>query len=381
MRKSQEEQNKCPKEQEQIVLDNEEIYINDLSSGEKWDNLDRLFSFFSTKEGEINITAGYYFSEIVCSLINKEPEKILSYIYSRKEVLDYLVDNIGHRFVQSLLKKILNLDKDATKKDINFKFFKHRFTLFRRLAIEAEKKEGSAFENTMEIFIDLVREEENIADGDYFIEKLLKQKKNFSRLFNSINKKKSRKLVELVGLILRTVFFDKENGSDQWVSRKQSAMKSEEKEIEGESSGVKFNFNENYEEETAFDGIEDDLEIEIEVKGELKKEEEEGQKTNQSTAETSKDKIKNLELELFDQEEMDKTELISVVDEGLKRVFSCLEDEPREGVLQSDGVLVKTDSTFKIHVLRLLKIIGGLEYNSVKDVLLKEEVLVTLFVD
>lgn len=72
-------------------MDNEEIYLNTLS-GSHFPNLDKLFSFLVENDLQgFNLTAGAYFAKIVHSLLKMNQDKLLTYVYSRYEIMGVLI--------------------------------------------------------------------------------------------------------------------------------------------------------------------------------------------------------------------------------------------------------------------------------------------------
>ena len=74
-------------------MDNEEIYLNILNPG-KYPHLDKLMDFISEPEQlTSNLTACAYFSNILTSLLKAYPDQIMTYIYSKGEILSFLIEN------------------------------------------------------------------------------------------------------------------------------------------------------------------------------------------------------------------------------------------------------------------------------------------------
>ena len=351
------------KEREQLVLDNEEIYINDLLSDDDHPHLDNLFKFIQESGKNLNPTAAHYFTEIVTALLKKEPEKMLGYIYGRKYIIDFMIENCDFHSIKNLLSRILNLNKDDGKTNVNFKFFKHRFTLYNRLLKEIPLMSNEALNNLMEIFIQLLKEEENVVDAEYFVERLFEEQNNFKRLIEQISSKQSQKLVELVELILDQVF--KKPDSEFWKSKKSYLNKDLKKSECKKSNGGFFEL-----EEDKNRIIEDSIVVEVHIDGV-----DEEKKENQPTAETSNDAIKNFDLEMYDPEEMKRLELVNVLESGLSSIISVLRADGKYQVMQTDGTQISISSGYKINVVRLLKLISKMEYRSIKDVLIEEESL------
>lgn len=368
-RNSNSERDMFFKEREQLVLDNEEIYINDLLNDYNHPNLDNLFKFIEENRGGLNLTAAHYFTEIVTALLKKEPEKMLSYIYARKYIIDFLIRNCDFHSIKNLLSKVLNLNKDEGKTNVNFKFFKHRFTLYNRLLKEIASTPTEILNNLMEIFIQLLKEEENVVDAEYFVERLFEEQNNFKRLIEQISKTQSQKLVELVELILNQVFV--KNSSEFWKSKKSQLNEDLKKSNYVKTNGGVFAL-----EEEKNRIIEDSIVVEVHIDGA-----DEEKKENQPTAETSNDAIKNLDLELYDPEEMKRLELLNALEAGLPAILSVLGEDGKNTTMQPDGLRISFSNAYKISIVRLLKLISKMEYRSVKDILIQEEALLLFLVN
>lgn len=351
------------KEREQLVLDNEEIYINDLLHEGEHPQLENLFRFVVDSSEGLNPTAAHYFTEIVTALIKREPEKMLGYIYARQPILNFMLANCDYHSVKNLLAKVLNLDKNEGKSNVNFKFFKHRFTLYNRLLREAAKMSNEALNNLMEVFTQLLKEDENVVDAEYFVERLFEEHSNFRRLLQQISAQQSPKLVELIELILTQVF--KRADSDSWKSKKSHDIEDLKKSLS------KKNTNGVLGTEQARSRVSDDA-IEVEVHIQSLKED---KKENQPTAETSNDAIKNFDLEVYDPEEMKKLDLVNVLESELVSILSVLRGETKLCAMQPDGQRMAFSSGYKVSIVKLLKIVSKLEYKTIKDVLISGDSL------
>ena len=327
------------KEGEQLVLDNEEIYINDLLSEGEYPHLENLFGFINESRESFNPTAAHYFTEIVSALLKREPECMLNYIYARKHVIDFLVDNCDYQSTKNLLARILNLSNEDGKSNVSFKFFKHRFTLYSRL----------------------LKEDENVVDAEYFVERLFEEPGNFKRLIGQIATKESPRLVELVELVMEQVF---KKESDFWKSKQQEADEVKKSVVRKPEAG-------HFEiEESRNRIIEDNIEVEVQIEPM-----DEEKKENQATAETSNDAIKNLDLEAYDPDEMKRMDLVAVLEAGLPAIISVLKAHAGNTTMHPDGTRVVLSSTYKVSVAKLLKFISKMEYRSLKDILVEEDAL------
>lgn len=350
------------KEKEQLVLDNEEIYINDLLSDGDHPHLENLFKFIHESKDNLNPTAAHYFTEIVSALLKKEPERMLSYIYARQHIIDFLIKNCDYQSIKNLLAKILNLSNEDGKSNVNFKFFKHRFTLYNRLLKETVNMPNEALNNLMEIFIQLLKEEENVVDAEYFVERLFEEHTNFKRLIDQISIKQSPKIVELVELILDQVF--KKVEADFWKSKQHDNEDLKKSNVK-KNNGGHFDIDDNRNRI-----IEDNIEVEVHIDGI-----EEERKENQATAETSNDAIKNLDLELYDPDEMKRMDLLTVLEHSLPSIISLLREDGRTQSMHPDGSRIVLSSSYKVCIAKLLKLISKMDYRSLKDILIEEDIL------
>ena len=120
-----------------MILENEEVYINDLGSAHAtYPHLDLLFGFLldpSQNERDINVTAAFYFYQIVHSLITACPQKLLTYVYSHRNILNVLLEKSSVCAYKNVLSRLVNIYENEEKEHINFRFLKHRFTLYRRI--------------------------------------------------------------------------------------------------------------------------------------------------------------------------------------------------------------------------------------------------------
>ncbi len=208
------------------------MYINDLGAAQvTFPHLDVLFAYLLTSnesEQEVNVTAAFYFYQIVNSLINAVPQKLLSYIYSHKKIIDVLIEKSGICAFKNLLSRFLNIFENEEKEHINFKFLKHRFTLYRKIFTRITKnvkaiKEHSderfcsarTHQNLTEVLAELIKEQEKIVDSSYFIENILFEKSNIAALLNALAEKPYKHLLDFASLIFQKIFEenDKKGGS------------------------------------------------------------------------------------------------------------------------------------------------------------------------
>ena len=242
--------------------------------------------------------------------------------------------------------------------------------------------EGLALENTSEVFIDLIKEEENVVDAEYFIEKLLVDKESFKSLIGTIKTKRSVKLLELVSLVIKKVFFEKEGESEQFESKNQTDRRSKTDSEEGgyvQQLGLNMtqklpaqfrnNTNEDGFEENdkpEFLAIDDDLNIPVQIKD---LGDDDFKNVEEDTEESIE--VKNFEFEMYDSNNMKKLDLISIIEVELPQIMYVLSDSDKQIVLQQDGIPFSLNSGFKLGILKLLKNITKLDYNTIKDILLE----------
>ena len=68
---------------------------------------------------------------------------------------------------------------------------------------------------------------------------------------------------------------------------------------------------------------------------------------------------------------MKKLDLISIIEVELPQIMYVLSDSDKQIVLQQDGIPFSLNSGFKLGILKLLKNITKLDYNTIKDILLE----------
>lgn len=167
-----------------------------------------------------NPTAACYFYRIVETLACKNEIKLLSYVFSHRDILKVLVDRADVRPFYSLLASLVHLVKDDDKIDSSFKFLKYRFTLIRRifetllelpvgregLTSRASDELAAKERNLVKILEELVLSKEKIVDSEYFLDKILVEKRNFKRLLLAVSVRQSPELLRLVGALLGHLF-------------------------------------------------------------------------------------------------------------------------------------------------------------------------------
>lgn len=199
------------------------MYINDLGAAHvTYPHLDIFFAYLlnsNESEKEVNVTAAFYFYQIANSLINAVPQKLLSYIYSHKKIIDVLIEKSGICAFKNLLSRFLNIYENEEKEHINFKFLKHRFTLYRKIFQRVTKNVKAITEqadekfcvvrthqNLTEVLAELIKEQEKIVDSSYFIENILFEKANIAALLTALAEKPYKHLLDFSSLIFQKIF-------------------------------------------------------------------------------------------------------------------------------------------------------------------------------
>lgn len=114
-------------------MDNEEVYLNSLT-GSNFPNLDKLFSFLIENELQgSNLTAEAYFVKIVNNILRMSQDKLLTYVYSRSEIMSVLIKKSGSNCFREILEKLLNFQKSELNTNFECKFLKHRFLLYQKI--------------------------------------------------------------------------------------------------------------------------------------------------------------------------------------------------------------------------------------------------------
>lgn len=209
------------------MLDNEEIYINDLScEPAQYPNLERLFEFVTREQlpeladDSPNPTAANYLYVIADSLIASHQVKVLSFVYSHKHILKGLVDRADVSAYRTLLKSIVHFFKDDDKIDAAFKFLKYRFTLVKRMFeallenaqiapstdFGARERREMKERNLVLLLSELIRSKDKIVDAEYFLDQVLLEKGNMRRLREAFLKTQSPELLGLLKLLMGHLF-------------------------------------------------------------------------------------------------------------------------------------------------------------------------------
>lgn len=113
-------------------MDNEEIYLNTLGST-NFVNINRLFEAILKSDSPNNLTVSAYFSKIIISLIRINPDGLFSYVYSKGEFINFLIEHSEFHSYRDLLAKILNFEKSNSINNYECKFIKHRYILYQKI--------------------------------------------------------------------------------------------------------------------------------------------------------------------------------------------------------------------------------------------------------
>lgn len=153
-------------------MDNEEIYLNTLS-GSYFPNLDKFFSFLIENDLQgTNLTAGAYFGKIVSALLRMNSDKLLTYIYSRCEIISVLIRKAKDDCFREVLEKFLNFQKNDHNTNFECKFLKHRFLLYQKILGKISSSGITDFDGLPYIFRKMIEEEDEVVDSEYFLERL-----------------------------------------------------------------------------------------------------------------------------------------------------------------------------------------------------------------
>ena len=337
----------------------------------------------------MNPTAAHYFYQIVNNLINKNQLTLLSYIYSHKQILKSLVSKLEISAYKQLLSRIVMFYKDDEKNDISFKFLKYRFTLIKRLfqtlfddssnsptTMDKDSLQNKE-RNAIELLLEIVANRERIVDSDYFIDRILLDKKGLKKLLLLLKTKRSTEVLKLLSPLLEGLFglSDKpqvnKNESNHDESKNLDKLKIEmedddivlempeyskkklpkqlefslkdiqkemnDKIVPRDSFGVPLqNFHENDFEPD--DELREHKKISMVITPEDIKQnysytcdfeidDIDTGKDFQSTAETSNGPVHNIELELYDDSEIKKSKIASYIKTAIEVLFRDLFDE------------------------------------------------------
>ena len=342
-------------EQELLIREDNFVYLN--CEGE-FPYLDKLFGFvLEQKEEEtMNITAAHYFTDIVISLLAEQPEKILRYLFTNKTVLDAIVKNVKFRSFKNLLGKIINVEKNEDKPNADLLFFRFRYINYERLIDSMVEVGEESVNGISEIFIDLIKEEENIAESNYFIDKLLIDPEKFRSLLSLLKAKTSLKLFELVGLIIERVFVKKEPEQPQLRRTNKKGFNAKPNKKNNLNINSK-NFESQF---TDKKGDEEDFEEDDSPEFLPIDQEEEQQQDNNQIPEN----------EVNDSNDMHKMDLIQIIEQELPSIVMTLTTEKRKQRMHQDGLSFNIgNSKSKISVLKLMTKITKIEFDILRDIL------------
>ena len=199
------------KQRDQYLVDDEEVYVNELETGNcDWTNVRDLFSIMTDhseydQENEHQETIFNYFFEICEGIMKTRSEDFLAFVYINTDVMDGLVRNVEFEGVQKVLASVLNLFESCHNLN-SFRFLKHRFGLYRRLLREIlAQEDGERMDQMTKIFLQLVKKKQDIIDANYFIDKILLDNENHVAILDRVLSGKNALLTELASFIVKRV--------------------------------------------------------------------------------------------------------------------------------------------------------------------------------
>lgn len=414
-----------------FVLENEEVYLNDLGCSEQdFPHLEHLFEFVISSDPCFrNPTAAQYFVQVVESLLVKDQTLLLGFIYSHKKVLKNLVANIDVCAYKGLLGKVLIFPKEDDRPNTSFKFLKYRFTLAKKLfeyVVSCEQgnqpEEDSAgtkevgLKNAVSLLATIVKDSDKIVDSDYFIDRILLDKKNLKRLICKTKATLSVELLGLVGLLAEALFekAEKKTNAKPVLPKEESkeALRNQQNEFVenveidlGDFSTKRMGENEQvFEKSKQCEQARDSLGEVVTFFGkgqsnsarsregegatregpanpegtprlaveahEFDVEEEGTSKEWQSTAETSNGPVCNIELDLYDDGELRKgkaaTRLCSLVDHLATHLLSD-QHSPAPLNASTQSIENRPTGTRKVAIIKMLALLSRL--NSANDLI------------
>ena len=181
--------------------------------------MEHLFDFITATSGECrNPTAAQYFTQIVESLISRNQLLTLSFIFSNKHVLQSLIANLDLFAYKGLVGKVLNFYRDDDRVNLSFKFLKYRFTLSKKVfdlviqdrdsstSLSVSPFEEDRLKNATELLADILKDKDKILDSDFFIDRILFEKKLFKKLALKCRTSKSVHLLRFLLLVVENLF-------------------------------------------------------------------------------------------------------------------------------------------------------------------------------
>ncbi len=150
------------------------------------------------------------------------------FVFQHEEIIDNLIKKSNIKSIFKLLDHILNIKQRDNSLQKSFKYLKHRFNHFFKI-FKLTLKNHPNCEQLIELFLNLIDEESGVVDKDYFIDNILLEVTNISKIINQIKLNYSKNLMKLIHLILKKVVFQKND-------------KKPELKIEGNQGSGKLNF-------------------------------------------------------------------------------------------------------------------------------------------
>ena len=99
-------------------------------------------------------------------------DKLLTYVYSRCEIISVLIRKAESQCFKEVLEKLLNFQKNELNTNFECKFLKHRFLLYQKILHKITESDPDQAQGLPHIFAQLLLEEEDIVDSEYFLERL-----------------------------------------------------------------------------------------------------------------------------------------------------------------------------------------------------------------
>ena len=399
-------------------MDNEDIYINDLQT-QNFPHLSNLFKFLENDKDNLNVTACYYFYKIINSLIKSDPNKILTYIYSRKDILDQLTDFCNFESINSIIKKVLNVPNEDEDVNMNFdyKFLKHRLVFYKKILKKLTDLEEKNFEGISDVFISLFEEGEYIKDSEYFLEKFFFDKEIIYDLINKILVTEDKNLINLVIFILIKIFsLDKEKEVKDETEKKtidvnellsddsydseptqknnenienyQSTRKSGDFNLSGIDKKISCSINRlSIENKTDKIFIRDNFEIKEEkmkekeekkIEEKVEEEKKIEEKVEEEKKENKKIEIKNLEVPCYNPVEMNNYEIIKKIEKLIPNLKNLLIQDPNKTRIQQDGKKTNFSGVSRAYKMKLIDTISKIDDPTLKNTLIEEDFLCDL---
>jgi hypothetical protein len=400
-------------------MDNEDIYINAFQT-QNFPNLANLFDFIKfSSQKDLNVTACYYLYKIINALIRTDSNKILTYIYSRKDFLNFLLEKSSYQSINLIIKKILNIatEDDDVNMNFDYQFIKHRLIFYKKILKKITHLEEKNIEGLSDVFVSLFEEGEYIKDSEYFLEKFFYDKDIIYELLKKILKYPNIDLIKLANHILQKIFkkkdldklvedkktsvdakdllsedsndedlLDKEE--DPFLNNYKSTRKKEDFKFSSQInikianslnriSLDKININsilkkEDKEEDTEFIPEVVGLELEEDIEKEINKD---GDKITEITKEP---RVLDLEVPTYDPVEMTNSEIIDKIESIIPELKLIIKTVPKVRRIQQDGKLTQRCGIAKIYLMKLIFNITKIDSSILKNNLLENDFLCDL---